>query len=220
MLTSISFPSFNRAALALTASMAIAGPTLTYALWEDLPKYAYRQHRSCHDPATIAAVVFTGSDMRISEGLNVLRQGKVFHLLVSGDDEETIRARDELVSSVEFSGRVTIDQLAVNTKENAANTAKWLTTWQGKNICAVELVTSATHMPRSAYLLSEALAANNLNIAIRPHPIRDSMSVWVLKRQEIGKMGLTMLFGIEERDQSAYPRRRSVPTEEAFKLIP
>lgn len=210
----ITLTHFRNAAVAVTA-FAVIGEALLDKTWEQLPQVLLRQHRQCTNPATIVGVVFTGNQGRIDEGLNLLKKGEVKTLLISGNDAYLLREPSALPQALELF----FDKKAANTRENAANTAQWLARLPLPKICAIELITSAAHMPRSAYLLSKYLKAENLNIPIRPHSIEDLMSNSRSRFREMGKMLLTLI-GIEQRDESAYLRPHNVASQQNYSINP
>lgn len=220
LICSIPKVNFRNAAFAATA-VGMLGASFTYTQWEKLPEWYFQNRPSCSASDFVAGVVFTGSDGRIQEGIRLLDEGKIQKLLISGDDFESLKLSELLTNTQHgrtLASQIVIDEHAVNTRENAQNTAKWLISEQGSHVCEIKLVTSAAHMPRSTYLLSEYLALNGLKVPIVPHPVQDSMSNWGTKITEIRKMAMTLI-GIEERAQSAYLRRHEATPREPFKLI-
>lgn len=194
-----------RCVAAALTGLTIVGTTSVYATWEQLPELMTWRHRLCTDTERLVGVVFTGNPDRVDEGIRILDRGQVKTLLISGNDYQS----PKLSSRPDASVAIFFDDQAANTKENSLNTAKWLAS-QKLKVCAVELVTSAAHMARSVHLLQKTLKAEKLDIDIRPHPLYDSSSYFSLKIVEMGKMLLT-LFGIEERNKSAYLRRPGLP---------
>jgi len=99
---------------------------------------------------TDAVIVPTGGAGRIARGLEVLDQGLAARMLVSGVDPE--------VRPVEFAAEfgvepeqmeccVTLGFAAVDTRSNAAETAKWVAQ---NEVTSLRLVTTDWHMRRAA----------------------------------------------------------------------
>lgn len=106
---------------------------------------------------TDAVIVLTGGVGRIAHGLEVLDQRLAAKLLVSGVDPE--------VRPVEFAAEfgvapermaccVTLGFTAVDTRTNAAETAKWVAQ---NEVTSLRLVTTDWHMRRAASELERAL---------------------------------------------------------------
>ena len=112
--------------------------------WAELP-------RKVNDTArqTDAIIVLTGGSARLTQGLELLSQGKAHKLFVSGvyrgvDITELFRVRQE--SPDEFACCITLGHEADDTQGNAIETAAWL---QEQGFSSLRLVTAAYHMPRS-----------------------------------------------------------------------
>lgn len=109
------------------------------------------------DVRTDAVIVPTGGAGRIEHGLEIVREGRAGHLLVSGVDRE--------VKSTEFAAQfavpmdlmdccVSLGFAAVDTRSNAAETAHWA---ESQGVRSLRLVTTDWHMRRAAGELSHAL---------------------------------------------------------------
>ena len=109
---------------------------------------------------TDAVIVPTGGAGRIARGLEVLDKGLAEKLLVSGVDPEVKPgefAAEFGVSAEEMACCVTLGHDAVDTRSNAAETAKWV----AKNeVRSLRLVTTDWHMRRTAGELDRALPDN------------------------------------------------------------
>ena len=106
---------------------------------------------------TDAVIVVTGGPGRIARGLEVLDKGLADRLLVSGVDSEVRPgefAAEFGVSPAEMACCVTLGFAAVDTRSNAAETAKWVAQ---KEVRSLRLVTTDWHMRRAAGELDRAL---------------------------------------------------------------
>lgn len=106
---------------------------------------------------TDAVIVVTGGPGRIARGLEVLDKGLADRLLVSGVDSEVRPgefAAEFGVSPAEMDCCVTLGFAAVDTRSNAAETAKWVAQ---KEVRSLRLVTTDWHMRRAAGELDRAL---------------------------------------------------------------
>ena len=109
------------------------------------------------DETTDAVIVPTGGAGRIPRGLEVLDKGFAERLLVSGVDSE-VRPQ-EFAAQFRVSPRtmaccVTLGFAAVDTRSNAAETAKWVAQ---NDVRSLRLVTTDWHMRRAAAELERAL---------------------------------------------------------------
>lgn len=112
-------------------------------------------------PAT--AVVFTGQFDRIAVGLDLLSEGKIQTLFISGVNRgaglSTAGFADQFHLSPALrqdlaSGRIVLKSEAQDTLENACETARWLRTEPSIN--RLLLITSRRHMPRASLALERA----------------------------------------------------------------
>ena len=109
---------------------------------------------------TDAVIVPTGGAGRIARGLEVLDKGLADKLLVSGVDPEVKPgefAAEFGVSEEEMACCVTLGHDAVDTRSNAAETAKWVAQ---NEVRSLRLVTTDWHMRRTAGELDRALPDN------------------------------------------------------------
>ena len=109
---------------------------------------------------TDAVIVPTGGAGRIARGLEVLDKGLAEKLLVSGVDPEVKPgefAAEFGVSDEEMACCVTLGHDAVDTRSNAAETAKWVAR---NEVRSLRLVTTDWHMRRTAGELDRALPDN------------------------------------------------------------
>ena len=99
---------------------------------------------------TDAVIVPTGGPGRIARGLEVLDKGLADKMLVSGVDPEVKPgefAAQFGVSAQEMACCVTLGFAAVDTRSNAAETAKWVAQ---NEVRSLRLVTTDWHMRRAA----------------------------------------------------------------------
>ncbi|MDC8754776.1 YdcF family protein [Erythrobacter sp. sf7] len=109
---------------------------------------------------TDAVIVPTGGAGRIARGLEVLDQGLAGRMLVSGVDPEVKPgefAAEFGVSSEEMECCITLGFAAVDTRSNAAETAKWVAQ---NEVRSLRLVTTDWHMRRAAGELDRVLPEN------------------------------------------------------------
>ena len=107
---------------------------------------------------TDAIVVLTGGAGRIPRGLQLMEDGMARRMLISGADQ-TVRPR-ELAAEYRVPRRlfaccIDLGYEAVDTRSNAEETARWLTTHGYRS---VRLVTAEWHMHRARMELVAALA--------------------------------------------------------------
>ncbi len=115
---------------------------------------------------TQAIVVLTGGSGRLDEGLDLLAKNPETRLFVSGVYKgNEVRHLLSLSNqrSVALSSRIDIGN-AVDTRENAAETAVWV---DENTIRSLRLVTAAYHMPRSLLEFEYKMP----NVRIIPHPV-------------------------------------------------
>lgn len=106
---------------------------------------------------TDAVIVLTGGAGRIPHGLEVLDQGLAEKLLVSGVDREVRPGEFAAEFGVErrtMECCVTLGFSAVDTRSNAAETAKWVAQ---NEVRSLRLVTTDWHMRRAAGEIERAL---------------------------------------------------------------
>ena len=109
---------------------------------------------------TDAVIVPTGGAGRIARGLEVLDQGLAARMLVSGVDPEVKPgefAAEFGVSPEAMECCVTLGFAAVDTRSNAAETAKWVAQ---NEVRSLRLVTTDWHMRRAAGELARTLPAS------------------------------------------------------------
>ncbi len=106
---------------------------------------------------TDAVIVPTGGAGRIARGLEVLDKGLAEKMLVSGVDPEVKPqefAAEFAVASERMDCCVTLGFAAVDTRSNAAETAKWVAQ---NEVRSLRLVTTDWHMRRTASELDRTL---------------------------------------------------------------
>ena len=104
-----------------------------------------------------AAVVLTGGAGRLEHGVDVVRDGKVRRLLISGTDPAV--TKDDLIARIPRSGRVLrccvdLDSTSVDTRSNAEEAGRWLDRHRYKSF---RLITSDWHMRRARYEFGRVL---------------------------------------------------------------
>lgn len=130
--------------------------------WAELPRKVDDTARQ-----TDAIIVLTGGSARLTQGLELLSQGKARKLFVSGvyrgvDITELFRVRQE--SPDEFACCVALGHEAYDTRGNAVETAAWL---HEQGFQSLRLVTANYHMPRSLIEFRHILP----DTEIVPHPV-------------------------------------------------
>lgn len=143
---------------------------LLFLIWvAGLFWFAAALPRDVNDPArqTEAIVVLTGGSARLTQGLELLSQGRARKLFVSGvyhgvDITELFRVRQETPD--EFACCVALGHEADDTRGNAVETATWM---QEQGFSSLRLVTATYHMPRSLLEFRHALP----DMEIVPHPV-------------------------------------------------
>lgn len=108
------------------------------------------------------AVVLTGGENRVTTAVDILSQGRVTRLLISGAnpdvDLDAVREAAGATSAI-FDCCVDVGQDAANTLGNAAETAAWVSTHDFDRII---VVTSDYHMPRALIELKAVLPDTQL----------------------------------------------------------
>ena len=97
-----------------------------------------------------SAVVFTGSPGRLAQGLELIRQGKVKSLLLSGVGAD----RQVLLSPDLRAFAISVGMHAKDTLGNAREAAQWVSE---RRLLELILITSDYHMPRSFYVLHRVM---------------------------------------------------------------
>ncbi|UOK72813.1 YdcF family protein [Ancylobacter polymorphus] len=110
------------------------------------------------------AIVFTGQPDRIERALELMEEGRVARILVSGANRpggvdptrfaRQFRLSPRLVSALS-AGDIVLATEANSTLENAIETSCWLS--RHPEIDEVTLITSSTHMARASLALERAL---------------------------------------------------------------
>ena len=129
---------------------------------------------------TDAVIVPTGGPGRIARGLELLDKGLADRMLVSGVDSEVRPgefAAEFGVSPAEMACCVTLGFAAVDTRSNAAETAKWVAQ---KEVRSLRLVTTDWHMRRARYELGRALGDK---VTILPDAVRSQPNFATLLRE-------------------------------------
>lgn len=115
---------------------------------------------------TDAIVVLTGGSGRLRAGLDLLMTKHADRLFVSGvyrgvDVDQLLKVQKQRPEDVE--NRISLGD-AINTRENAWETAEWM---RDNKLTSLRLVTAAYHMPRSLLEFADVLD----DVKIAPHPV-------------------------------------------------
>ncbi|WP_202395915.1 YdcF family protein [Stappia sediminis] len=128
-------------------------------------------------PAVLSSdgiVVLTGGSDRITQALHLFKASEAKRLLISGVHPQT--TREQIVRTTDsdmklFECCVDLDRKALNTTDNARETAKWA---HREGFSELLVVTSSYHMPRSLLELQAAMP----DITLVPYPVvRDDLDV-------------------------------------------
>ncbi len=119
-------------------------------------------------------VVLTGGSDRIARALALLPESGAKRLLISGVHPKTTRKQIAVLTESHmqlFDCCVDLDRKAMNTVDNALETAKWA---REKGFDKLLVVTSAYHMPRSLIELQSAMP----DVELTPYPVvRDDLDL-------------------------------------------
>jgi uncharacterized SAM-binding protein YcdF (DUF218 family) len=116
---------------------------------------------------TDAAIVLTGGEQRVAEGLNMLTQDDADYLLITGV-HPSVKINELLVMHKypsALADKITLDYNAIDTYGNALEASKWVKS-EGYN--AVALITSDYHMPRALLFFRHLMP----NVVIMPHVVQ------------------------------------------------
>jgi uncharacterized SAM-binding protein YcdF (DUF218 family) len=119
--------------------------------------FAVALPRPADERPTDAIVVLTGGAKRIERGLDLMARNKAKRMLVSGV-ARTVR-QEELAAQYRaddslFQCCVDLGRMAVDTRSNAEEVARWMDKHKFKSM---RLVTTDWHMPRARFELSRRL---------------------------------------------------------------
>lgn len=122
------------------------------------------------DPRADAIVVLTGGTERVEHAVKLLSDGRAMRLLISGVHPGTTPRQIAMITAADmplFSCCVDLDRAALNTEDNASETASWA---KEHGFGSLILVTSAYHLPRARTELASVLP----NVRIVPYPVYSS----------------------------------------------
>jgi uncharacterized SAM-binding protein YcdF (DUF218 family) len=148
--------------------VAIAGLAAGSLLLVGLIRFAIPPAVENQPAPTDAIVVLTGGSLRLSSGIDLLREGKGRVLFVSGVPEPV--SLGELLRGTRkdtpdwLACCIVIGHDAQNTTGNAIETARWM---RREGYHSLRLVTSWYHMPRSLLEFARAMP----DVEIIPHPV-------------------------------------------------
>jgi uncharacterized SAM-binding protein YcdF (DUF218 family) len=145
---------------------------LAYALGFMLFAFTLGRPASAKAPNTEAAVVLTGGAGRLEHAVDVLKDGKVKRLLVSGVDPAVTKAdiahrlggqRKLLACCIDLGSE------SVDTRSNAEEASRWLSR---RHFRSVRLITSDWHMRRAKYEFRKVLGSKYKIVtdAVRSEP--------------------------------------------------
>ena len=134
--------------------------------------FANSVDRERSEPAYAAdgIAVLTGGVARIDEAMKLLAQGKAKRVLITGVNRETTTEQlKQLTSQGDqyFACCVDIDKRALNTIDNATETAQWVALHRYGSII---VVTSNYHMPRALAELARVMPG----VTLIPYPVIDN----------------------------------------------
>jgi uncharacterized SAM-binding protein YcdF (DUF218 family) len=119
------------------------------------------------DPKADAIVVLTGGTERVSQAVRLLGEGRAKRLLISGVHPGTKVTQIAAMTGSEmslFDCCIDLDRLALNTEDNASETAAWV---HRNDFSSLMIVTSAYHLPRASAELKETLDG----VRLVPYPV-------------------------------------------------
>lgn len=124
-----------------------------------------------------AAVVLTGGGGRIGKGLQLLRNGVVDRMLISGV-HPSVRLHEIIprTSNVDLMNKIELEAYSEDTVGNAVHSSTWL---QRNTISSVYLVTADYHMPRALMLFRD----QEPDIDIAPVPVVTNLPLSGLMRE-------------------------------------
>ncbi|GIU66768.1 hypothetical protein PsB1_0922 [Candidatus Phycosocius spiralis] len=115
-----------------------------------------------------AAALTGGSDQRLIAGVQLVENGSVPHLLISGVNSTATEAELRRVAGgqqVTYDCCIDLGRRAVDTSGNAQEAALWV---KKNNIQTLVVITDAYHMPRSLYEIRRAIP----NVVLIAYPVQ------------------------------------------------
>jgi uncharacterized SAM-binding protein YcdF (DUF218 family) len=148
-------------------SLAVLLTPLAFLGWLLIFAASLDRREAPTPPQADAIIVLTGGADRIGDGLSLLEAGKGRRLLISGVNQqvtmEDLKRRWPGHDSA-FACCVDLDFRALNTFENARESAVWVKT---RGVRSLLLVTASYHMPRASLEFATAMP----NVAIIAAPV-------------------------------------------------
>lgn len=144
---------------------------------------------------TDAIVVPTGGPGRIDRGIDMLKRSGAKRMLVTGTDPQVTRrefAVEYRVPARLMRCCIELENIAVDTRSNAQETAEWV---HRRGYKSVRLVTSDWHMPRATLELRHALN-DDVELVGDPVPSRPRFGLLVEEYNKYLVRRFAMLFGL------------------------
>lgn len=119
-------------------------------------------------PQADGIIVLTGGRARIENAIALLKKNKAQQLLISGVDrsaDSATLARANHADPKLFECCIELGHDALNTKGNGEESAQWV---QKHHFKKIYIVTNDYHMPRSLYIMQQAMP----HVELIPFPIR------------------------------------------------
>ena len=142
-----------------------------------------------------AAIILTGGENRVKEGVELLNNQQAKHIFISGVGEKI--SLNEILPETYISVAccVTLGYEAKDTIGNAEEAYKWLE--ENKEIESFHLVTSSYHIPRAYQIFKNHKNASKYKITLYPISMNrlspDKREFWNLMFEEYNKLIFTWM---------------------------